>query len=134
MDKLITKLKHFMIGRYGIDQLSLALLIFSLVLSLINGLIHNSILTFIDLSAIFLCYFRILSKNLYARQQENFKFLRLWHPIKNTFLRKWNYLKGMKTHKYFKCPNCKQKLRVPKGKGKVCITCPKCKHELHKRT
>lgn len=134
MDKLIAKFKHFMRGRYGIDQLSIALLIFSLVLSLINGLIHSSLLTVVDLCALFLCYFRVLSKNLYARQQENFKFLRIWHTLKNTFLNKWHYVKGMKTHKYFKCPNCKQKLRVPRGKGKVCITCPKCKHELHKRT
>ena len=134
MEKFMDKLKHFMIGRYGIDQLSVALLIFSLVLSLLNGFIVSTILTIVDLGAIFLCYFRILSKNLYARQQENFKFLRIWHPVKNASLRKWNRLKGMKTHKYFKCPECKQTLRVPRGKGKVCITCPKCKHELHKRT
>lgn len=134
MDKLTEKLKRFMIGRYGVDQLSIALLILSLVVALCNGFVDSIILTILDLGAIFLCYSRILSKNRYARQQENFKFLRIWHPIKNACLRKWNRLKGMKTHKYFKCPKCGQTLRVPRGKGKVCVTCPKCKQELHKRT
>lgn len=134
MEKFTNKLKQFMMGRYGVDQLSMALLILTLILSLLNGFIGGVLLKLLTITAIILCYFRILSKNLYKRQQENFKFLRLWHPIKNAYLRKWNRLKGMKTHKYFKCPKCKQTLRVPRGKGKICITCPKCKHELHKRT
>ena len=57
MEKFMDKLKHFMIGRYGIDQLSVALLIFSLVLSLLNGFIGSTILTIVDLGTIFLCYF-----------------------------------------------------------------------------
>lgn len=134
MEKLTNKLKQFMVGRYGVDQLSMALLTLTLILSLLNGFIGSTILTVLTLASLFLCYFRILSKKLYQRQQENFKFLRIWHPIKNTCIRKWNHLKGMKTHKYYKCPECKQTLRVPRGKGKICITCPKCKHELHKRT
>lgn len=127
-------LKKFMYGRYGVDQLSLALIILSVFFSLIAVIINNSFVSLIPYIPIFLCYFRILSKNRAKRQQENYLFLRYWNPIKNEILKKFNRLKGMRTHKYYKCPNCSQSLRVPKGKVNISITCPKCKTSFSKRT
>ena len=73
-------------------------------------------------------------KNISKRYQENNKFLRIWNIIKN----KINYvpqrIKSLKDYRYFKCSNCKQTLRVPRGKGKLSITCPKCKNVMIKKS
>ncbi|MGL4344163.1 MAG: hypothetical protein ACRCTE_03120 [Cellulosilyticaceae bacterium] len=130
----MNKFKKWMIGRYGIDQLTITLLIVTLILSLIGSILHSFIFTILTFGIIVLCYYRIFSKNLYARQQENFKFMRYYQPLQSQLRKKTKELQGLKTYKYFKCPNCKQKLRVPRGKGNICITCPKCKNTLHKKS
>ncbi|MBP3888006.1 MAG: hypothetical protein J6F30_10260 [Cellulosilyticum sp.] len=126
--------RKFMQGRYGADQLSLSLLGLGLFMWLITLPFNHFIIRLICLVPIVLCYFRIFSKNIYKRQQENFKFIRFYTPI----LKKQQLLikrfKERKTHRYFKCPSCKQTLRVPKGKGNISITCPKCKNIFHGRS
>ncbi|PHV71413.1 hypothetical protein CS063_05025 [Sporanaerobium hydrogeniformans] len=126
--------KKFMQGRYGVDQLSIFLLLLSLPLSLILAFIDFPYLSLITYVPLILCYLRIFSKNISKRQQENFRFLRYWYPTKKKALGYWSRLKGMKTHRYYHCPQCKQALRVPKGRGNIRITCPKCKAEFSKRT
>ena len=77
-------------------------------------------------------YFRMFSKDHQKRYQENVKFL----ETKNKFLKKVRsekaIMKQRKTHHIYKCPTCRQKIRIPKGKGRICITCPKCKTEFTK--
>ena len=122
-------LRKFMYGRYGIDELSTALLGFSLVLMLILGLLPRSlrVLSIIAYIPLIFYIFRTFSKNIFKRQQEYYKYL----SFKNTSISKLRKYKSRiqdsKTHKYFKCPNCGQELRVPRGNGKITITCPKCK-------
>lgn len=123
----------FMYGRNGVDAFNRFLLIAALVINLISCLPDMDFLSFV--SAFLLAYliFRTLSKNLYKRQSENAKYLN----IQNKFLRDKNTRKKMwderKTHKYFKC-KCGTRLRVPRGKGKIEITCPKCKTKIMKKT
>lgn len=128
------KLRKFMIGRYGNDQLSLTLLVLGLVLCLLTAPFKLFIIKLLPLIPLGLCYFRIFSKNIYKRQQENFKFIRFYTPILKRYRTLIKRFKERKTHRYFKCPSCKQTLRVPKGRGNISITCPKCKNVFHGRS
>lgn len=126
--------KKFMQGRYGGDQLSLVLIILSFILSLtgqISRLRFISILSYIPLG---ISIFRILSKDISKRSMENYKFSILMSPIYKKYINFKNRVKDSKTHKYFRCPNCKQKLRIPRGKGKIVVTCSKCNHKFNKKS
>jgi len=127
-------LKKFMTGRYGPDQLSIALLFLSLLLSIVLFFFPSTVLGFIVYVPSIVFLFRILSKNIVRRREENNKFLKIWTPIFSWFNKKQYRIKDSKTHKYYSCPSCKQPVRVPKGKGKIRISCPKCKIEFIKKT
>jgi hypothetical protein len=122
-------LKKVMYGRYGGDHLSRALLILSFILIVIAGALPRSLsgLLFIGYIPTFVCIFRIFSRDIYKRQQENYKYLKIKNSVVTGFKQKLNRAKDSKTYKYFTCPDCKQKLRVPRGQGKISVTCPKCK-------
>lgn len=127
-------LKKFMTGRYGADQLSMALLILSVILSILvrlTGLAWLSIIAYIPLV---LCFFRMFSKNLNRRRMENYKFHMLVSPVYSWFKKMQRRLSESKTYRFFRCPSCKAELRLPKGKGSIVITCPKCKHEFKAKT
>lgn len=127
-------LKKFMYGRNGVDQLSIALLIAYLPVTLVAQLSRIKLFDLLALALLFVCYFRIFSRNIAKRSQENQKFLVKWYPVRNWFKLKFYRIKDRKIHRYFKCPSCKQKVRVPKGKGKIHISCPQCKTSFIKRT
>jgi hypothetical protein len=127
-------LRKFMMGRYGSDQLSMVLLIFSVTLTFIGGLIHLPLLVTISYVPLGICLFRMLSKDIAKRRMENYKFSILISPIYKWSKKKQKHLKEFKTHKYFKCPTCNVDLRLPKGKGKITITCPKCNTDFSRRT
>jgi uncharacterized protein YbaR (Trm112 family) len=123
-------LKKFMTGRYGGDQLSVILILFSAILTLTAEFTKIQLLAFIGYIPLGVAVFRMLSKNISKRSMENYKFAILVSPVYSWFNKTLERLKNAKTHRYFTCPNCKQSLRVPKGKGKIMITCPKCKTEF----
>lgn len=123
-----------MMGRYGPDHLGTAMIIVSLILTLVFNLVGfaaGTIITYIIL--IFILY-RMLSRNIAARRRENDKFLSIWSPIKARMRRRLAALKNIRTHKYFNCPACKNTLRVPRGRGKIQITCPKCGERFIKKS
>lgn len=122
-------LRKFMYGRYGIDQLSLGLLVLSFLIILISRFLPRSlsILSLLSYIPLIIYAFRVFSRNIYKRQQENIKYLKIMNPVFSWFRKYFNRIKGAKTYKYFKCPNCSQELRVPRGNGNISITCPKCK-------
>ncbi len=124
-------LKKKMVGRYGVDQLSMALLSLGLILMIVTLPFKWLLIRLLSILPIILCYYRIFSKKIYKRQQENFKFIRFYTPIVKKIKLIQKRFKERKTHRYFKCPTCKQMLRVPKGKGNISITCPKCKNDFH---
>lgn len=126
------KLQRFMMGRNGFDEFSNFLIWVAFALCIVDLFVNSTLLHTCFLIVMFYAYFRILSKNYTKRYQENQKFLQ----IKNTILGKFNsekaLMKQRKTHHIYKCPTCSQKIRIPKGKGRICITCPKCKTEFTK--
>ena len=119
-------LRRFMTGRYGTDKLNTAILCAGVVLCILCLFIRNAwvdlALTTASYALMFWAIFRSLSRNTYKRYRENRRFLMLLDQIKD------------RDHRYFDCPRCRQQVRVPRGKGKIAITCPKCKEKFIKKT
>jgi hypothetical protein len=115
-----------MIGRYGPDHLGIAMVILAFILSIVNALVFHTPLLLISYFVFGLTLFRMLSRNIQRRRAENDKFIRYWWPIKMKVKRIIQKIKDKRKYKYYKCPTCKTKMRVPKGKGKIRITCPRC--------
>ncbi|WP_271814414.1 hypothetical protein [Clostridium beijerinckii] len=123
------KLRRFMFGRYGGDELSKALLVLSFILLMVMNFVPKNLKFLVILPYIpaIICMFRIFSRNIYKRRNENYKYLKIKNRVVVWFKNNLNRIKTLKNYKYYTCSNCKQKLRVPRGKGKMSITCPKCK-------
>lgn len=131
---IMDKLRRFMYGRYGVDELCYALVILGMVFTFtarVSGIIWFQIPAYL---ALIWAIFRIFSKNQKARSGERAAFLKVWNPVKKWFRLQYNRIRDIKTHRYFTCPNCKNTLRVPKGKGEITITCPVCKTKFDKKT
>ena len=128
---LINKIRGFLYGRNGFDDLAKHTMIASIIVFLIYGFWPQGLVKFIfsiiSYTLMVYSYFRILSKSIYKRVQENKKYL---GAIKITKTR-WQQ---RKTHKFYRCPKCKTWLRVPKGRGKITITCVKCSNKFEKRS
>lgn len=127
-------LRKFMYGRYGVDQISIILMIISLILSLIGRISSISLFGILSYIPLIFGVYRILSKDTRKRSMENYRFSMMMSPIYSRFKNLQRRIKERKTHRFFKCPNCKTTVRVPKGKGKIIITCPKCKEKFEERT
>lgn len=123
-----------MLGRYGSDQLSFLILTIGIILVIIGSFTQSSIISLFVLILLAISLFRMFSKNFSARSRENEAFLKIWYRIKNLFYREKLKLQNKKTYKFFGCPGCKKTLRIPKGKGKIYITCPKCGERFIKKT
>ena len=120
-----------MMGRNGTDQLSIALLIAGFVISLFSNFFWP--LIFLSYAIYIWMLFRMFSQNLPARQRENQVFLRVWRPITQWFSFQRTRFRDRKLYRYFKCPHCGLRLRAPKGRGKIQVTCQKCHTEFIKR-
>ncbi len=124
--KLSSGLRSFMAGRYGTDRLNMVILCAGLVASILSSLIRvppmNLIFWLLSYGLMFWAIFRSLSRNTYKRYQENRKFLQIFDRAKD------------RQHRYFDCPKCRQMVRVPRGKGKISITCPRCKEKFIRKT
>lgn len=123
-----------MIGRYGVDSLSKFMLGTAVVLLVFAMGFRNNFLNTLACLLVLLCYLRMFSRNYQKRAEENQKFLELKGKAATFLKREKEYFEQRKTHHIYKCPSCKQKIRVPKGKGKICITCPKCHTEFIKKS
>lgn len=134
LSNAVIKLHRFMQGRYGADEISYVLLAVSVVLMLISNIDKLWFIYFIALIPLGLSILRALSRNITARISEREKFLKFAEPIKAFLKLQKNRIRDRKTHRYFKCKNCKATLRLPKGKGKISITCPKCGNKFIKKT
>lgn len=130
------KFRNFMIGRYGVDNLWRALIIFYLIaVILANFLYRYSKIAYIaifilSLALLIFAVFRVFSKNIEARRSENASWLRFTGKIKqnaNFEKTKWQH---RKTHKFVKCSKCKKILRLPKHKGKINVHCPHCGNQF----
>ena len=127
-------LRNFMAGRYGPDHLNAAIIIAALLISVISSLLSLSVLIYLSYLFLILAVFRMLSRNIRKRRSENDKFLRYYWPVRQKVKAVFSSLKSRKTHKFYKCPSCSNLLRVPRGKGKMQITCPKCGERFVRKT
>ena len=134
------KLNKFMQGRYGVDELSrftmgaaLVLIILTMFITMFNRNL-GSIFDFLGIAAIVYAYFRIFSRNIQQRYAENQKYLQMTSKLRLRFNKEKNLMQQRKTHHIYSCPGCGQKVRIPRGKGKIEIECPKCHTKFVKRS
>lgn len=131
------RFEKFMEGRYGMDELSRFTDIAALILLIVSLFIKGStgrILFYIAAVLIIWSYLRIFSRNTQKRYAENERFLSLTGRIRSGFSDRRRRKQQNKIYRYFNCPGCGQRVRVPRGKGKICITCPKCREEFIRKS
>ena len=117
---------RFMEGRYGTDKLNIFLLRTSLIMMVVDMFLPGGLLKLIfwalPMGLMIYSLIRSFSRNIYRRYEENRKYLQLLDMIKD------------RQHRYFDCPKCRQMVRVPRGKGKIAITCPRCREKFVRKT
>ncbi|MBX4260991.1 hypothetical protein KTC96_07480 [Clostridium estertheticum] len=133
MGNFKNKLAQFMYGRYGTDQLYLALIALYFVLIVANAFINSTIIRGIMFAILILIVFRALSRNVYKRNMENEKFMKFFKPIKSKGAFEIRRIKEIKTHRFRKCPHCKKMLRLKRLRGKHTVKCPSCNKEFELR-
>ena len=138
MNKLKEKLARFMYGRYGSDRLNIFMVIVLLVCAVINLFVRTGyfsvLLTSWEFLLLILIYFRMFSRNVSKRYAENQKYLELENKVKRFFGKQKYIQEQRKDFHIYTCPQCRQKIRIPKGKGKISIGCPKCGAEFVKKS
>ena len=122
--KISLAMSRFMMGRYGSDKLNMALLIAGMAAGLIGAISpwFKAVFLIISYALMIWALYRMLSRQTYKRYQENRRFLNVLERIKD------------REHRYFTCPRCRQPVRVPRGKGKIMITCRKCKEKFQRKS
>lgn len=127
------KFYRFMQGRYGSDQLS-RFLMFLVMVCLVFSLFGLRFFYVIGIALLIYSYFRIFSKNLYKRRAENTAYLQCEYKLRQKTATWRRDMQQRKTHHIYRCPSCKQKIRVPRGKGRIEIRCPKCNQTFIKKS
>lgn len=132
-DKIRAGFARFMSGRYGTDQLNMTMLWTALALSIVGSLANVRILALLADALLILMFFRMLSKDRYARQHENQTYLEKTYKLRRSATEWLNRVKNGKKYRYFTCPQCKKRLRVPRGVGNITITCKGCGNKFDKK-
>lgn len=120
------KMRKFMIGRYGQDELGKFILFLALILLIINLFVKTAALSAGSLVLIGYSYYRAFSRDISARYAENKKFLSTVDPLRRKFSSSKTKYDNRKVYKYIRCPKCKFEMKVPKDKGKIRVTCKNC--------
>ena len=126
-------MQRMMAGRHGADQLSLALLIGGLILSLLTNITHFTVFYWLGLIAYIWGIFRMFSRNETKRAEENMRWVKFWTELKTSVRQFFARLKNIRKYRYFKCPECKARLRLPRKVGDVTVTCGKCHHQFKEK-
>ena len=138
MKDMKEKFIRFMHGRYGIDQFSKFLLILGVVVVLLSSFLSRNpvglVFYLIGWALVIYCYFRMFSRNTSKRYAENQAFLAKTYKIRTFFSQQKNIWKQRRVYHIYTCPNCRQKIRIPRGKGKIEIRCPKCSTTFIKKS
>lgn len=129
---LLQRFQNFMMGRYGGDKFNIVLLVVGIVLSLCGALFLRPLYLAADVLYVY-ALFRAFSRNIPGRQRENQAFLKVWGPVESWFRFQKTRFSQRKLYQYFKCPQCGQRLRAPKGRGKIEVTCQKCGNVFQKK-
>ena len=132
-DKIRAAMSRFMSGRYGADQLGMSMLWTSLIMSIVGSFAKAPVLTLLADALLIYMFFRMLSKNRYKRQHENQVYLQKTYKMRQGMTEWMNRVKNSKKYRYFTCPQCKKRLRVPRGVGSITITCKGCGNKFDKK-
>ena len=128
------KIYRFMQGRYGTDDFYKFLFWVALIGIVINWFFKSQMLSFAVTLILVYAMYRVLSKNHSARYAENQRYLQATAKIRYWFDQQKKLMEERKYHHIYTCPKCRQKIRIPKGKGKIMVRCPKCHYEFQKRS
>ena len=128
------RMQRFMAGRYGNDQLNQFIFIVAIISMVLEIITRQSLFYTLTLVLLILAYVRVFSRNINTRYEENMKFLQKKDAILNKFRKQKYYAAQRRNFHIYTCPQCKQKIRIPKGKGKISITCPKCRTSFIKKS
>lgn len=145
--RFIDRIRQWMSGRYGRDELNTFLSFLCIILLVINMFVGRRILFYLALAVLVILYLRTFSKNYSKRRAENEKFLQIKDRItgfftgrrsggrtENRYNDQYRAEKEDREHVYFSCPRCRKRLRVPRGRGKISIHCPQCGNDFIERT
>lgn len=128
------RIANWMSGRNGMDDLARFESGFVVALLVVSLFSRWGLLYVVALAVMIHMYFRMFSKNVSKRYEENQKYLNFRYQTVVWWNKKKKHFAQRKMYRFFRCPNCKQEVRVPRGHGRICITCPKCRTEFIKRT
>lgn len=127
------KMMRFMQGRYGNDRLGQVMLVAALI-CMVLSLFRIPFISTVGLVVLILTYYRMFSRQIGKRAAENQKYLQLEWKLRVRLQRRKQAVVQSRTHRIFKCPECRQKIRVPRHKGRIAISCRKCGTEFIKKT
>lgn len=133
-NELRYRFSKFMQGRYGVDSLSRFLSIVLLAIIILGMIIRIPLSGTITLVILVILYWRMFSRNIPKRYEENQKFLQIRDKLLGRFSDFGSNMSQMKDYHIYKCPRCNQKIRIPRGKGHIMVRCPKCGYEFHKKS
>ncbi len=125
---------RFMVGRYGTDDLSKFMLGAAVACMVLNLFLRFEILNIVVVALLVLVYVRMFSTNIQKRWQENQKYLEYKAKVTGFFGGFGHSMEDRKYNHIYRCPGCGQKIRIPRGRGKIVITCPKCRKEFTKKS
>ena len=129
----MNSLRRFLYGRNGVDQLSRAVLIAGVVLLLIGRIANFPYISFVYWLCMFIFFFRTLSRDIMKRRAENEKYLAMTENIRGWFRLRVRMARESKEYVYLKCPCCMQRIRAPRGKGRIKIACQRCSYSFEKK-
>ena len=125
--------RRFMAGRYGADSLSQAIIIAGLVLFLLAAFTRIGLFSILAMALYIWAIFRMYSRNGEKRSQENARYMAAMRKLRTSVNQARTRLKNRKKYRYFRCPNCHARLRLPRGVGEVTVNCGQCKHSFRKK-
>jgi ribosomal protein L37AE/L43A len=131
---MMDKFRQFMAGRYGSDALGNFFLVLTAVFLVLNVLFRHGIFSLLAAVTLVICYYRMFSKNRAKRSAENGKYLFYKQKYFGIFSKKRKQMLDLKTHHIYRCPKCRQKIRIPRGKGMIEVRCPKCSMIFKKKS
>ncbi len=123
-------LRRFLAGRNGADELGRVLSLAGCVLVLVSMFVPGvakTLLMSVAVVLLILCYFRMFSRNIYSRRLENQRWLQWANARKQALRQSKKRWQQRKDYRFYRCSQCRTWVRVPRGRGRIQITCPKCK-------
>lgn len=128
------KFSQMMQGKYGNDELNRTLMVVSMGCLAVSLITKWNAFYMIGVILLICSYFRMFSRNFPKRTNENRIYKQMTNRLVSIFAKKKKRLSEKKKYRFFRCPSCHQEVRVPRGKGKISISCPKCRTQFIKRS